>query len=66
MAAEKSMSVRDTASTLAVSLQQVYKLVWDGRLSGQKVDGRWCISNASVRNRLDKKAGSRKSNGGAQ
>jgi excisionase family DNA binding protein len=42
------MSVRDTASVLNVSLQQVYRLIWDGRLSGRKVDGQWRVSADAV------------------
>jgi excisionase family DNA binding protein len=48
MAPEESMSVRDTASVLNVSLQQVYRLIWDGRLSGRKVDGQWRVSADAV------------------
>jgi excisionase family DNA binding protein len=59
MSAEKAMSVREAASALGASLQQVYKLVWDGKLSSHKIDGQWHISNATVQSRLDKKAGAK-------
>ena len=59
MPAKKTMSVREAASALGVSLQQVYKLVWDGRLSSDKIDGQWRISKATVQSRLDTKAGAK-------
>jgi excisionase family DNA binding protein len=59
MEAEKSMSVRDAACALGVSLDLVYKLVWSGKLSGQKIDGKWRISGEEVRFRLEKKVGTK-------
>lgn len=52
-----TVSMREAASMLAVSLQHVYRLVWEGRLSAEKVDGKWRISAAAVHARLDRKAG---------
>jgi excisionase family DNA binding protein len=66
MSDRETVTVRDAASMLGVSLQQVYKLVWDSRLSGKKVDGKWRITKATVRNRLDKKASATKSREGAR
>jgi excisionase family DNA binding protein len=57
MSDQKTVSVREAASMLNVSLEQVYKLVWNGRLDGQKIDGKWRISAAAVQSRVAKKAG---------
>ena len=57
MKARKTMSIRDAASMLGVGLQQVYKLVWDGKLSSHKIDGQWRITKETVQARLAKKAG---------
>jgi excisionase family DNA binding protein len=57
MSDRETVSVREAASKLDVSLQQVYKLVWDGRLSSRKVDGQWRISLTAVQSRLAQKAG---------
>jgi excisionase family DNA binding protein len=51
-----TVSMREAASMLDVSLQHVYRLVWEGRLQGQKIDGQWRISARAVQSRLDKKA----------
>jgi excisionase family DNA binding protein len=65
MAEEESMSVRDTAFVLGTGLQQVYRLLWEGKLSGRRVDGKWRITKASVQDRLDRKANTNKSSGRA-
>lgn len=57
MSDTETLTMREAASMLDVGLQHVYRLVWEGRLSAQKVDGRWHISADSVRSRLDKKVG---------
>ena len=59
MSDTKTVSVREAASMLNVSLEQVYKLVWDSRLDGKKIDGKWRISAAAVQSRLAKKAGTK-------
>ena len=52
-----TVSIREAASMLGVGLQQVYKLVWDGKLSSQKIDGQWRIAEDTVQARLAQKAG---------
>ena len=59
MSDRKTVSVREAALMLNVCLEQVYKLVWDGRLDGQKIDGKWLISAAAVQSRAAKKAGTK-------
>jgi excisionase family DNA binding protein len=59
MSDRKTLSVREAALMLNVCLEQVYKLVWDGRLEGQKVDGKWRISAATVQSRAAKKEGTK-------
>jgi excisionase family DNA binding protein len=54
-----TMTVREAANRLHVSLRQIYALIWDGRLDGQKVDGQWRISARAVEERLSQRAGSR-------
>jgi excisionase family DNA binding protein len=53
----ETVSMREAAAMLDVSLQHVYRLVWEGRLSAQKVDGKWRLSVEAVQSRLDKRAG---------
>lgn len=52
-----TVSIREAASMLGVGLQQVYKLVWDGKLTSQKIDGQWCITKEAVQARLTQRAG---------
>lgn len=59
MLIEQSMTVREAANRLCVSLRQIYSLIWDGRLDGKKIDGQWRISGNAVEARLEE----RKSNG---
>lgn len=55
----KTMSIREAALALDVSLQQVYKLVWEGRLLSLKVDGKWRVPQTAVQARLALKAGAK-------
>jgi hypothetical protein len=48
MDSPKILTVSGAARRLGVGLQQVYTLLWAGQLLGQKIDGRWVISLASV------------------
>jgi excisionase family DNA binding protein len=57
MSDRETVGMREAASMLDVSLQHVYRLVWEGRLSAVKIDGKWRISAEAVQSRLDKKAG---------
>lgn len=43
-----AMNMREVARTLGVTYDQVYRLIWAGRLRGEKVDGKWRIEQASV------------------
>jgi excisionase family DNA binding protein len=56
MPTSKTMSVREAARRLGVSMKQVYNLLWDGRLNGQKIDGQWCVSAGDVQDRLTARA----------
>jgi excisionase family DNA binding protein len=51
----ETVSMREAASVLR--LKHVYRLVWEGKLSAQKVDGKWRLSAEAVQSRLDKRAG---------
>lgn len=42
------MNMREVARALDVTYDQVYRLIWAGRLRGDKVDGKWRIEQASV------------------
>jgi len=57
MSEAKTVGMREAASRLNVSLQHVYRLIWEGKLSARKIDGKWSISAHAVQSRLDKKAG---------
>ncbi len=52
----KTITVREAAQRLGVSLKQVYNLVWDGRLPSKKIDGQWCVSAEAVQSRLTRRA----------
>lgn len=54
---DKTLSVREASALLRVSLKQVYNLVWDGRLRGQKIDGVWRIPKEAVHARLSQRGG---------
>jgi excisionase family DNA binding protein len=45
------MTVREVSQTLGVSLDYVYHLIWGGRLDAVREDGRWNVSETSVRAR---------------
>jgi len=46
------LSPREAAVRLGYDLDYVYKLIWAGRLSAQKIEGTWRISAAAVEARL--------------
>ena len=48
----RSLSPREAAVRLGYDLDYIYKLIWAGRLSAQKVDGAWRISAVAVEARL--------------
>jgi hypothetical protein len=39
-----------------VTLDYVYKLLWTGKLTGRKVEGRWRVSRVAVKDWLAKQA----------
>jgi hypothetical protein len=49
--ASREVSTRQTAHLLGVRLDEVYGLLWAGKLKGRKVDGRWRISEEVVQQR---------------
>jgi excisionase family DNA binding protein len=50
---DKTLSLRETASTLGCTLKYVYDLLYAKRLNGEKVGRFWRISTQSVQERLD-------------
>jgi excisionase family DNA binding protein len=49
---EKEISVAEAARRMGVALTYVYSLVWAGKLKAHKVDGKWQVSAAAVKARL--------------
>lgn len=47
-----AMTVNETARRLQVRLDTVYKALYAGLLTGERIDGKWQISAASVENYL--------------
>jgi excisionase family DNA binding protein len=52
MKESKTMSVRQAALALGVSIQHVYHLIWEESLLSQKIDGQWRVSAEAVESRL--------------
>jgi excisionase family DNA binding protein len=50
-----AMSPSETARKLGISLDAVYKLIYAGKLQGQKTRGLWIIAANSVSQRLARK-----------
>lgn len=50
----EEISAIEAARKLGVGLDYVYALVWVGKLSARKVDGRWLVDSDSVAARLSK------------
>ena len=46
------LSVRETAIKLGIAFPEVYRLLWQGRLPGKKIDGVWRVEAAEVEKRL--------------
>lgn len=42
------MNMREVTRALGITYDQVYRLIWAGRLVGEKVDGKWVVEQASV------------------
>lgn len=47
----REINPREAARLLDVRLDEVYGLLWAGRLKGRKIDGRWLISEDDVQQR---------------
>jgi len=54
-AASREISPRQTARLLGVRLEEVYNLLWAGKLKGRKADGRWLICETEVRQRAQRR-----------
>lgn len=48
MERNSKLTVNDAARRLGTRVDSIYKLLYAGLLTGQRVDGRWEISSASV------------------
>lgn len=48
-----TISVKEAARQLGVTLKNIYDLVWSGRLQAEKVDGVWRIDAESIEARLN-------------
>jgi hypothetical protein len=46
------LSVRETAIKLGIAFPEVYRLLWQGKLRGTKIDGIWQVEAAGVEKRL--------------
>lgn len=49
----------EAAQQLRISWQRAWRLVLTGDLSGQKVNGRWMVTTASVAQQMDLASGTR-------
>lgn len=58
------MSMREVARALGITYDQVYRLIWAGRLVGEKVDGKWVVEQASVERYRDTRDARRGPKGG--
>jgi excisionase family DNA binding protein len=52
---EEPLSVAESARQMKTTISYVYDLLWAGRLVGNKVGGKWQVSAASVRERIQKR-----------
>jgi excisionase family DNA binding protein len=51
----KQFSPRQAAVRLGIRLDNLYALIWAGKLSAQKHDGRWLIDASALEQRLRSK-----------
>jgi len=63
MAKQKDISPREAAARLGVRLDSLYALIWAGKLTAHKLEGRWRISACAVEERLRTKEAERASVG---
>jgi hypothetical protein len=40
----EELTVRDYARSLGITIQTVYRRIWDGRVSARQICGRWLIT----------------------
>ena len=52
MAKNTEVNAIEAARTLGVGLDYLYSLLWTGKLSGQKVGGRWRIPLSAIEARV--------------
>jgi excisionase family DNA binding protein len=52
MKTQASLSPREAAQRLGISLNAVYALIWAGKISAEQRQNRWYISGAAVEERL--------------
>jgi excisionase family DNA binding protein len=48
----ENVSPRDAAQELGTRLDTIYQLIWSGKLSAFKLDGRWRIPRKAIETRL--------------
>jgi len=53
---QASVSPRESARMLEIRIDAVYGLIWAGRLTAEKRDGRWLVSQSAVAERVSSKA----------
>jgi predicted site-specific integrase-resolvase len=46
----KVLTVSETAQRLSIRMESIYRLIYAGLLEGQRVDGKWELSQKSVEN----------------
>jgi excisionase family DNA binding protein len=56
MALTSDLTPRAAAQRLGIRLDAVYSLIWAGRLSAHKKDGRWYVPNSAIEKRLKAQA----------
>jgi len=52
MSNPKTLSPREAANRLGISLNAIYSLLWAGKISAQQRQNRWHISTTAVDKRL--------------
>jgi excisionase family DNA binding protein len=52
MNSQKTLSPREAANRLGISLNAVYSLLWAGKISAEQRENRWHIPKADVDRRL--------------
>ena len=62
----EGMTPRQAAQRLGIGLHRLYELIWEGRVSAQRVDGRWLLDKKAVEQRLKEREAQRAPNGDEQ